>query len=498
MPRSGCERHRGALYDISCFPVRRSGVPVSRSAHPAGPRHADLVSLDRLGLRPPSDLNHLSVKVWPATTARRSEQLAVGGVSASELAEQFGTPLFVYDEQDVRDRASQWARAFSDGEVYYASKAFLSIALARWLLEEGLGLDVSTGGELTLALAAGADPARIVFHGNNKSEAELAQAVSAGVRTVVVDSFTEIDRLTRIAAAAGVRQRVLVRVTVGVEAHTHEFVATAHEDQKFGFSLATGAAFQAAQQVLKSDSLFLGGLHSHIGSQIFDTAGFEVAAQRMVGLLARIRAENHVELDELDLGGGLGVAYVNSDTPEPVEQIAVRLHAIVAEQCAAHGLRRPRISVEPGRAIVGPTALTLYRVGTVKDVDLGSGESRKYVSVDGGMSDNIRTALYDAEYTCALASRCSTAEPVLSRVVGRHCESGDIVVRDTYLPADIGPGDLLAVATTGAYCRSMASNYNYVGRPAVVGVRDGGCTLLLRRESELDLLRLDPLWTSDE
>jgi len=243
--------------------------------------------------------------------------------------------------------------------------------------------------------------------------------------------------------------------------------------------------------VLSADSLELVGLHSHIGSQIFDTSGFEVAAHRVVELAARVKDGYGVELPELNLGGGLGIAYVSGDDPQTPAGIADRLRAIVHRECDAAGLRLPRLSVEPGRAIVGPSGVTVYEVGTVKDVRLDGGLTRSYISVDGGMSDNIRTALYDAEYTCALANRSSTAEPKLSRVVGKHCESGDVVVRETWLPADVGPGDLLAVAATGAYCRSMASNYNHVPRPPVVGVKQGGSTVLVRRETQDDLLRLD-------
>jgi diaminopimelate decarboxylase len=325
---------------------------------------------------------------------------------------------------------------------------------------------------------------------------------------VVVDSFEEIARLAYLteerdgltdggqpvelrnaAKRSGAPRppRVLVRVTTGVEAHTHEFVATAHDDQKFGFSLSSGAADEAVRRVLAAPSLDFAGLHSHIGSQIYDTAGFDVAAHRVLELAARIRAEHGVQIDELDLGGGFGIAYMPQDDPADIKVVAQGLQDIVRAQCAAAGLGTPRLTVEPGRAIAGPGTVTLYEVGTIKDVD----GLRSYVSVDGGMSDNIRTALYGAEYTCALASRESAAPPMLSRLVGRHCESGDIVVRDTYLPADLAPGDLVAVAATGAYCRSMASNYNHVPRPPVISVRDGIARVLLRRETHEDLLSLD-------
>ena len=327
----------------------------------------------------------------------------------------------------------------------------------------------------------------MALHGNNKSLSELERAVDAGVGRIVVDSFDEIDRLTAIARDRGTRPHTLVRVTVGVEAHTHEFIATAHEDQKFGFSLAGGSAFDAAVRILDDDVLELRGLHSHIGSQIFDASGFEVAARRVLQLQARIRDARGVQLPELDLGGGFGIAYTTQDDPAPVQDLAKRMSKIVDDECAAMHLAVPRLSVEPGRAIVGPAVFTLYEVGTVKDVD----GIRTYVSVDGGMSDNIRTALYDASYSATVASRTSAAPPILARVVGKHCEAGDVVVKDEFLPADVQPGDLLAVPGTGAYCRSMASNYNHVPRPPVVAVRDGQARVIVRRETEEDLLALD-------
>jgi diaminopimelate decarboxylase len=298
-------------------------------------------------------------------------------------------------------------------------------------------------------------------------------------------------RLAGLARERGVRARVMVRVTVGVEAHTHEYIATAHEDQKFGFSLAGGAAEDAVRQVLAEPSLELVGLHSHIGSQIFDTSGFEVSARRVLGLHARVRDEHGLELPELGLGGGFGIRYTSQDDPLAPAELAAGMAAIVEHECRAAGLAVPRVSVEPGRAIAGPSTFTLYGVGTVKRVDLGAGAERYYVAVDGGMSDNIRTALYDADYSCALAGRASAAPPVLSRVVGKHCESGDVVVKDEFLPADVAPGDLVAVPATGAYCRSMASTYNHVPRPPVVAVKDGRARVIVRRETEEDLLGLD-------
>ncbi len=463
---------------------------MSRNAHPAGPRHGDVLP-DAHPSAAPTDANALDPAIWPTSAQRVDGVLQIGAAAVPELAAAHGTPALLLDEDDLRGRARAYTAAFSGIDVYYAGKAFLCTTVARWIAEEGLGLDVCTGGELAVALAAQFPPERIALHGNNKSHAELARAVAAGVGHIIVDSFDEIDRLTEITAASGSRQRVLIRVTVGVEAHTHEYIATAHEDQKFGFSLRDGAAARAVAAVLAVPSLELAGLHSHIGSQIFETSGFEVAAHRVVGLAATIRDVHGIELDEINLGGGLGIAYVAGDDPESPKQTLERLRGIVELECAAVGLRAPRLSVEPGRAIVGPSTVTVYEVGTVKDVTLDGGHARKYVSVDGGMSDNIRTALYDAEYTCVLANRESDVPAVSARVVGKHCESGDVVVRDTWLPGDVRPGDLLAVAATGAYCRSMASNYNHVQRPPVVAVRNGAARVIVRRETEADLLALD-------
>ncbi|NJQ00822.1 diaminopimelate decarboxylase [Streptomyces zingiberis] len=461
---------------------------MSRSAHPAGPRHGDVLPEGHY-VAPPADLNVLDPRVWSRTVARDADGVAtVGGIPVTRLAEEFGTPAYFLDEDDFRARCRAWHDAFGGGaDVFYAGKAFLSRAVVRWLYEEGLNLDVCSAGELSTALAAGMPAERIALHGNNKSTREIERAVEAGVGRIVLDSFQEIARVAHIAERLGRRQRVQIRVTVGVEAHTHEFIATAHEDQKFGIALADGQAAEAVRRVLKLDSLELAGIHSHIGSQIFDMAGFEVSARRVVQLLAEVRDEHGVELPEIDLGGGLGIAYTSEDDPREPHEIARSLASIVTRECEVAGLAVPRISVEPGRAVVGPTTFTLYEVGTLKELP----GLRTYVSVDGGMSDNIRTALYDAEYSVSLVSRTSTAGPMLSRVVGKHCESGDIVVRDAFLPADLAPGDLLAVPATGAYCRSMASNYNHALRPPVVAVKNGEARVIMRRETEEDLLRLD-------
>ncbi|HVX42411.1 MAG TPA: diaminopimelate decarboxylase [Mycobacteriales bacterium] len=437
----------------------------------------------------PTDLHELDPAIWPRNAHRDSDGvLTLGGIDVRDLAATYGTAAYIVDEADFRSRCQEFLKAFAaNSEIHYAAKAFCSTRVLQWVAQEGLALDVCTGGELAVALKAGFPVERIAMHGNNKSAAELTRAVEAGIGRVVVDSFAEIARLAAIAEEKGIRQAVMLRLTVGVEAHTHEFIATAHEDQKFGFSLASGAAAEAVRRILSHPSLELIGVHSHIGSQIFDSSGFEIAARRAVEFLVQTRAENGLELPVLDLGGGLGIAYVTGDDPVEVTTIGPQLLDIVRRECEAVGYPVPRVDVEPGRAIVGPGTVTLYEVGTVKNVD----GIRTYVSVDGGMSDNIRTALYDASYTCVLASRRSEAEPMLARVVGKHCESGDIVVRDVWLPSDVVPGDLLAVAATGAYCRSMANNYNHVPRPPVIAVNDGRSTTLIRRETEADLLRLD-------
>jgi diaminopimelate decarboxylase len=454
--------------------------------HPAGPRHADVLPEEH-PLPPADDLNALDPLIWPRNAKREGGAMHIAGVDVRDLVREYGTPLFVYDEEDVRSRAREYAAAFHEGDVHYAGKAFLCTAVARWLDEEGLGLDVCSGGELAVALAAGFPVERITMHGSNKSVPELERALEAGVGRIVLDSFQEIARVGYLAKEKGVRAKVMVRVTTGVEAHTHEFIATAHDDQKFGFSRSNGDALEAVRRVLELTQLELVGLHSHIGSQIFDTDGFEVAAHRLAGLLVAIRDEHGIELPELDLGGGYGIAYVPGDEPHDPKALADSLHTIVGKECRAYGLDLPRLTVEPGRAIIGPGGVTLYEVGTVKNVE----GLRTYVSVDGGMSDNLRTALYGAEYTGVLASRESAERPMLSRLVGKHCESGDIVVRDLWLPEDLTAGDLVAVAATGAYCRSMASNYNFVPKPAVVAVRDGVSRVIVRRETPDDLLRLD-------
>jgi diaminopimelate decarboxylase len=460
-------------------------------AHEAGWAHADGALRGPSWLRQPSDPNQLVPQLWSATAHKVDGVLEVGGVPLVDLVAEHGSPAYVLDEADFRGRARAFRDAFADYDVFYAGKAFLCTTTARWVAEEGLCLDVCSGGELTVAERAGFDMRRVGFHGNNKAPADLRRAVELGVGRVIVDSFVEIERLARVAADLDATVRVMVRVTAGVEAHTHEYIATAHEDQKFGFSITSGDALEAVRRVLAAPGLELLGLHSHIGSQIFDSSGFEVAARRVLALQARISAELGVTPPEMDLGGGFGIAYTTQDDPADPSQLATEMTKIVEHECRALGIPQPRLSIEPGRAIVGPSMCTVYEVGTVKEVALDGGARRTYLSVDGGMSDNIRTALYDADYSCTLASRASDAPPVLSRVVGMHCEAGDIVVKDEFLPADVAPGDLLAVPGTGAYCRSMASNYNHALRPPVIAVRDGAAGVVVRRETVEDLLATD-------
>ncbi|GAB2617530.1 diaminopimelate decarboxylase [Pseudactinotalea suaedae] len=432
-------------------------------------------------------------------SAAWTDELTIADVPVSVLAERFGTPSYVLDVPDLRTRCRDVvAAAARAGEehgiatsVYYASKAFSSVAVLRWAYAEGLRVDVASLGELATALRAEVPGAAIGLHGNNKSEAELDLALRNGVGRIVIDSLSEIELVAERARAAGVTAPVMVRVTTGVHAGGHEYIATAHEDQKFGLSLASGAALEAVARILATPELRLLGLHSHIGSQIMVPEGFVEAARSLLRLRSEVFASTGVLLEELDLGGGFGVAYTADDDAPDVPALIAGLVGTVAQVASETGEAAPALSFEPGRSLVGPTVTTLYRVGTVKPVRLDGGGERLYVSVDGGMSDNIRTVLYGATYTAALASRRSEAQPVLSRVVGKHCESGDIVIRDVMLPADIRRGDLLAVPVTGAYGRSLASNYNQMPRPGVVAVGEGDPREIVRRESIEDLLALD-------
>ena len=439
----------------------------------------------------------MSTHMWSSNASLEGGTLSLSGISAAQLAKEFGTPTFFLDEAAYRSRARAWHDGLQSefgpnaGSIYYAAKSFICTAVAQWINEIGIGIDVCTGGELAVALAGGINPAKIELHGNNKSVAEIDRAVSVGVKTIVMDSLFEIERVAEAARKHGVRQGVMLRLTPGIEAHTHEKISTAHEDVKFGFSIASGAAWQAVLAVAEYPELELRGVHCHIGSQIFGSEAHEIATDRLLAFMAQYRDTYKAQLPELDLGGGFGIAYIDGEVTVEPSDVLPAIGAAVRQACAKYSLDLPLISLEPGRNIVGPTMFTLYEVGTVKDVVLDNGTVRKYVSVDGGMSDNARTALYDAEYTALIAQRASTAPLVLARLVGKHCETGDIIIRDIQLPADIAPGDLIATPATGAYGRSMASNYNHVPRPPVVAVKDGKARVIVRRENEADLLALD-------
>ena len=401
-------------------------------------------------------------------------RLSVGGVDLCELADDMGTPLFVYDEAHLRARCREALAAFGPG-VAYASKAFLCVAMARLVAEEGMDIDVATGGELHVALAGGTPPERVKVHGNNKSEEELTAARAAGAR-IVVDSFDELARLERLHAADGVVARALLRVTPGVEAHTHGYVMTGQVDSKFGFGLASGDAARAVERAQAAPATDVVGLHCHIGSQIFLAHSFAKAVEILADFVRPL------DLPELCLGGGLGVAYVEGEEAPSISEWAAVLH----DACREAGIRS-RVTAEPGRAIAAAAGVTLYRVGTVKDVP----GVRTYVAVDGGMSDNPRPVLYGSGYEAFLPRATDAERPRVVTVVGKHCESGDVIVRDARVPSDLAVGDVLCTPVTGAYGHSMASNYNKVPRPAVVFVADGQARVVVRRETLDDLLRLD-------
>ena len=450
-----------------------------------------------------AEFNAIPAHVYPQTLRRETAgenrgEVTISGVPITEIAETFGTPAFVMDEEDFRTRCRRLAKAFGGGHyVHYASKAFLSKTVARWVMEEGLSLDVASLGELQVALAAGFPAERITVHGNNKSPEFLRLAVSEGAELIVVDSLQEIESLSSVARELGMSQDVLVRVTPGVHVDTHEFIATSHEDQKFGFSLASGAAHHAAMACHAADGVRLRGLHCHVGSQVFEASGFALAAERLLGLWKQLLNSTATlsgaptSLDTLDLGGGYGIAYMPDQEALDVEEVASELKSKVRKTAEAAGVPEPKLNVEPGRAIAGPSMITLYRVGTVKDVEVAEGITRRYISVDGGMSDNIRPALYQAEYDCRVANREVGGELLPTRIVGSHCESGDVLVNDALVPEDVRPGDLLMIGATGAYCYAMASRYNMMTRPPVVRVADGEARLMIRRETIADVLALE-------
>ncbi len=442
-------------------------------------------------------MSELLAKIWSKNSKRIDGKLIIGGCQVSDLVAKYGSPIFIFDEDDFRARATSWKSeltkvfAANSGSVIYAAKAFLCIEVAKIVEEQGLDLDVCTGGELAVAKAAKFPPARLEMHGNNKSEREIAAAMEYGVRRIVVDSMQEIDRVARMAEERNLVQEILIRLTPGVEAHTHEYISTAHEDVKFGFSIASGAAWQAVKKIEETSSLRLMGVHAHIGSQIFNDEAFQETATRLIDFMGRYAKEFSKELSDLNLGGGFGVAYIDSDNPIAPAEMLAQIAEIVNQESMRVNISVPKVSIEPGRAIVGPSMTTIYSVGTTKEVKLENGETRLYVAVDGGMSDNIRTALYGAQYMTEIANRTSLSNSRDCRVVGKHCESGDILINNIELPSDISPGDLLAIPVTGAYGRSMASNYNHVPRPGVISVSNGSARTIIRSETEADLLALD-------
>ena len=413
-----------------------------------------------------------------ATEVGPDGRTSVGGVYVSDLAEAFGTPLFIYDEAHLRARCREAVEAFGPGAAY-ATKAFLCKAMARLAFDEGMALDVSTGGELAVALAAGVDPGRLVFHGNNKSDDELTEALGVGIGRIVVDSFDEIERLARLTGALDRHVRVSIRATPGVEAHTHMYVMTGQEDSKFGFSVTSGAADRAIDRLRSVHGVVVDGIHAHIGSQIFRLDAYEEEVAALVPLLLRHG------LGELSVGGGIGGAYLGSETTTPIAEWA----AVVKSACHKAGAPADlEVGAEPGRAIAAAAAMTCYAVGTIKPLP----GLRTYVSVDGGMSDNPRPVLYGAGYEAFLPERALEPRTLEARIVGKHCESGDVIVPDARLPESTVVGDLLVTPVTGAYGYAMASNYNRIGRPAVVFVADGEARVVVRRETPADLLRLEP------
>jgi diaminopimelate decarboxylase len=432
----------------------------------------------------------LDVSLLPASSEvdEVTGRLSIGGCDLVDLATKFGTPLFVYDEDDIRARCRTYREAFPGGAAY-ASKAFLCRAMARVVAEEGLWIDVATGGELHVALDAGFPPERIVLHGNNKSRAELAQAIDAGVARIVADSRDELDRLHDLVGSRdGIRPSVLVRVTPGVEAHTHSHIETGVEDSKFGFGLDDGNALVAARRVVDGAVLHFAGFHCHIGSQVLQLESFARAVHKMATLVRQFEDATGRLVEECNVGGGLGVRYTPDDDPPPIDRYAATLHEGLAKALVEVDARsKPRVMTEPGRSIAAAAGVTLYRVGTIKEVP----GVRTYVAVDGGMSDNLRPMAYGARYEAFVPARVRSPRPFVATIAGKHCEQGDLLVKDAALPSDLAIDDVIAIPVTGAYGHSMASNYNKVLRPAVVFVRDGDARVVVRRETFADLVRLD-------
>lgn len=432
----------------------------------------------------------MSSDPWPRSSGRDSRGImTVGGIPVTDLVETHGSPLWVVDEDDFRSRCREYQQAFPSAWVAYASKAWPTAGLMKIAAEEGLWIDVASGGELFTAQLAGVPGDRLVFHGNNKSTAELEMAAEYGVARVVVDSFEELDRLEDVGHRSGNIFKIWLRITPGIDAHTHDYVRTGHDDSKFGFTMSLGLAAEAVSAALALDHVEVVGLHAHIGSQIFGTDAFQANAEVLVGLMAEIRRDHGVTLAELNVGGGMGIPYNHEDRPVSIARYGEAVDAALTKSCAEYGLPEPQLAIEPGRALIAPAAITVYEVGTIKHLP----GLRTYVSVDGGMSDNIRPALYGAEHEIMLASRIGSDTLEAVTVVGKHCESGDLVRERASLPEDIRSGDLVAVAATGAYTATMASNYNRLPRPAAVLVREGESRLLMRRETFEDLTARDVL-----
>jgi len=433
---------------------------------------------------------HDLMSVLPMTAEIREGHLWIGGVDTVELAREAGTALYVMDEAMIRRRLAEyikWTRYhWPEVDVVYAGKAFISLAMLRIVAEEGCCLDVSSGGELAYARSAGFPMENIYVHGNNKTPGELTECLEAGVGRVVVDNFEEMERLSALAMERGMVQKVLVRVTPGVAADTHDFIMTGAEDSKFGFGLNQGLAMEAITRVVALPGLDFDGLHIHIGSQIFALHSFAKAIEVIVEFMCEIQSKTGVKVNLLDVGGGLGVAYGAPDEPSTIEEFGKVVVDGIKEECEKHGIDVPKMAVEPGRSIVANAGVTLYTVGSIKEIP----GIRTYVAVDGGMSDNIRTSLYGAHYETLIANKADQPRKMVATVAGKHCESGDIIVNDAQLQCP-EVGDVLCVCATGAYCQSMSSNYNKQVRPGVVFVRDGQWRWTVRRETYQDLMRTD-------
>ncbi|MBA2289449.1 MAG: diaminopimelate decarboxylase [Chloroflexia bacterium] len=431
--------------------------------------------------------------VWPTGTRRNGNgEIEIDGVPLTTLAEEHGTPLYVLSERELRDNCRAFRRSFTDlwsrTRVVYAGKAGINGALLRIIQEEGLSLDVVSGGELAMALAAGFNPEEISFHGNNKGPGELQEALEAGVGKIVIDNLDEVGRLADVAAALGKPAQILLRLNPGVDVHTHRKISTGIVDSKFGFPIRNGQAAEAVTRILARPELDLLGYHAHIGSQLFEPVAYIAAIEELVAFAASIRDMHGIEMQHLSPGGGFGIAYLDQQEPKEAAYWARIITDSVRVACQRFGLAEPVLTIEPGRSIVGPAGVALYRVGSIKEIP----GVRTYVAVDGGMADNIRPSLYDAEYTAAIANRNETGPGRDVAIVGKYCESGDILIEKIALP-DVAVGDLLAVPGCGAYCLPMASNYNGSLRPAVLLLNDGDVKIMRHRETYRDLFRHDPI-----